>query len=101
MHWQDPSLEAENESFCETIEAAEPEPSQLDGESAQMGRQCRSAADGWPVIGWIERPVGPAELRAGVNVGLLCVCRDARDCHRSLIAAQIVRREPSITSVAD
>ncbi|MGI8928933.1 MAG: DUF488 family protein, N3 subclade [Candidatus Limnocylindrales bacterium] len=42
-----------------------------------------------------------AELRAGVNVGLLCVCRDARDCHRSLIAAQSVRREPSITSVAD
>ncbi len=28
-----------------------------------MGRQCRSAADGWPVIGWIERPVGPAEQR--------------------------------------
>lgn len=37
-----------------------------------------------------------AELRARVNVALMCVCSDAATCHRSVIVAEILRREPSL-----
>jgi len=37
-----------------------------------------------------------AELRTGANVALMCVCSDAATCHRSVIVAEIVRREPTL-----